>query len=37
MYAFPAGIIPLNSEHARLLGIVSEILRRVEKYVETHR
>jgi len=37
MYAFPAGIIPLNSEHARLLGIVSEILRRVEKYIETHR
>ena len=37
MYAFPAAIIPLNSEHARLLGIMSEILRRVEKYIETHR
>lgn len=37
MYAFPAGIIPFNSEHARLLGTMSEILRQVEKYIETHR
>jgi hypothetical protein len=36
MYGFPAGIIPFNSEHARLLGVMSEILRRVEKYIETH-
>jgi hypothetical protein len=28
MSGFPAGIIPFNSEHARLLGIMSEILRR---------
>jgi hypothetical protein len=37
MYGFPAGIIPFSSEHARLLGIMSEILRRVEKHIESHR
>ena len=37
MYGFPAGIIPFDSEHARLLGIMSEILRRMEKYIEAHR
>lgn len=37
MYGFPAGIIPLSSEHARLLGILSEILRQVERYIEARR
>ena len=36
MYGFPAGITPFSSEHARLLGITSEILRRVEKHIEAH-
>jgi hypothetical protein len=36
MYVFPAGIIPFSSEHARLLGILSEILRQVDRHIEAH-
>jgi hypothetical protein len=36
MYGFPGDIIPFDREPARLLGIMSEILRRIEKYIETH-
>jgi hypothetical protein len=34
LYGFPANIVPVNNEHARYLGIMSETLRRIEKYME---
>lgn len=36
MYGIPANAVPMSKEHKRQLGIMSEILRRVEKYIEKH-
>jgi hypothetical protein len=33
MQGYPAGVIPFNDEHARRLAIVSEILRRIDRYL----
>jgi hypothetical protein len=34
MYGIPSNVVPLNEEHALYVGIMSEILRRVDAYIE---
>jgi hypothetical protein len=36
MHGYPANLVPINAEHARRLAIISEILRRIDRYLADH-
>ena len=36
MHGYPTGLAPVNGEHARRLAIVSEMLRRIDRYLADH-
>jgi hypothetical protein len=36
MHGYPAGLVPVYGERARRLAIISEILRRIDRYLAGH-